>query len=212
MKTVNFKGNRDINKMIGFEFFFGIVIGFLGFALYDVLKCFLWMKRLVIHVERCPETKFVVERKSAACNEETQESLPDEEECDDFDDVIAKVRKTKRRRRSKPSQPEKMDPLFSELKTLSSELYKGFAEDGALSISKLFTRPDGTKMRGCSSMLESLSKGEQPSSEDIKQMREEFSEAMQSFFAGEMTEEEKEKERKDSEIIMDRLQKLNIES
>nr|QBK91936.1 MAG: hypothetical protein LCPAC304_02780 [Pithovirus LCPAC304] len=190
--------------MFGMEFIVGLVLGVLGFALYDVLKCSLWMKRIIIHVERCPETKFILEKS-------VSENLVDkiEVEDEDLEEVIAKVRQSENKQRlkkvSKKDTTTGIDQLFTEVKALSNDLMKRFSEED---VTTLFSTSD---MSGLNKMLKFFSTGEYPSPEDLKHLQEELADSLQTMFCGKLTDLEKEEERKDSEIVLNRLQEIHKE-
>jgi len=64
-------------------------------------------------------------------------------------------------------------------------------------------------MNGMYKIFENVAKGENPDPREMKKMREEISDAFQQFFCDPMTEEDKEAERKDSDIILNRLKEIH---
>ncbi len=192
--------------MFGMEFIIGLVLGVLGFAVYDMLKCSLWMKRIIIHVERCPETKFILEK---SVSENLDRSVEVEEE--DLEEVIAKVRQSKNKQRlkkvSKKDTTKGMDQLFTEMKTLTNDLMKRFSENE--DVTTLLS--NASDMSGLNKMLTFFSTGEYPSPEDLKHLQEELADSLQTMFCGKLTDLEKEEERKDSEIVLNRLQEIHKE-
>ncbi len=196
--------------MFGMEFIIGLVLGVLGFALYDMLKCSLWMKRIIIHVERCPETRFILE-KSVSENLVDKIEVEEEDLEEDLEEVIAKVRQSKSKQRlkkvSKKDTTTGIDQLFTEVKTLANDLMERFSEGE--DVTTLLS--NASDMGGLNKILKFFSTGERPSPEDLKHFQEELSDSIQTIFCGKMTDLEKEEERKDSEIVLNRLQEIHKE-
>lgn len=136
---------------------------------------------------------------------------------EDIEDIIAKVRNKGKSKKTKAAKPD-MGDFLKELKQLSDGLMKSIAADEANPLAKILTDcdpkemiKDNPHMQGVVKMLDGLSKGEGPSAEDMKQMQEGMTEMLSSLFNGELSTEEKETERRDSEIVLHRLLEIHNE-
>ena len=171
-------------------------MGIVAFGAYDLLKCMLWMKRIVIRIER-PEPLHPKVDEPVSTEEEYAHL---EEEEDDLTELIKKVRS-----RTPPDSADRSSiPLgqyISELTRISAMSMDEFMKD---------VPEDNKKMLdGMYKIFESVTKGEKPDPEEMKKIREEMSEAFQQMFCAPITEEEKEEERKDSDIILHRLKEIH---
>lgn len=149
-----------------------------------------------------------------AVDSQTEE---EEEEEEDIEDIIAKVRNKGKSKKTKTAKPE-MGDFLQELKQLSDGLMKSITADGDNPIAKILgdypkeMMEGNPHVQGVVKMLDSLSKGEGPTSEDMKQMQEGMTEMFSSLFNGELSTEEKETEQRDSEIVLHRLREIHNES
>lgn len=238
--------------MFSLELLLGILIGFLGFMTYDMVKHIL-IRSVIICVNNCDDLTLITSPKSIylrddsseekeheelgdSNNEEdtevkyqdiqdmlqgetvetTVDSQTDDEE-EDIENIITKVRNKSKSKKTKTAKPD-MGDFLKELKQLSDGLMKSIAADEANPLTKILTDcdpkemiKDNPHMQGVVKMLDGLSKGEGPSAEDMKQMQEGMTEMLSSFFNGELTTEEKETERRDSEIVLHRLREIHNE-
>lgn len=126
------------------------------------------------------------------CEEETEESV---------DDVIAKVRKENKQ---KPFtvKAEQLPDVMHELGSMASKLMKNISENKDNDIFKLAS--EGGAM---GNMFEKMLSGETPSQEEMDETLSKFREGMKSMFFPPSEEQEQ----RDSEIVLDRLQKIHNE-
>jgi len=208
-----FQKSKMLLSIITFEFLFGMFVGFFGFMTYDLVKCALWMNRIVIKIDRsinppCTPSKLRLPREvdCAPHKEEkksfNQEELDSDTEDEDLTAIIAKVRNQKKEENSPPSPPPNtFGQLFSELNKISTmsmdEFMKGVPNNNKQLVNDMFK------------IFDSATKGEKPDPEDMKKMTEEMADVLQQVFCGPMTEQEKAEERKDSDIILKRLKELH---
>lgn len=218
--------------MFSLELLLGILIGFLGFMTYDMVKHIL-IRSVIIYANNCDDLTLITSPKNVYLQdeigeEEEEEELDDDsdegetdDEEDDIEDVIAKVRskgKSRKPKDRKDANPD-MGDFLKELNQLSNGLMKTISADETNPLSKLLgdydpkeMMKDNPHMQGVVKMLDGLSKGEGPSAEDMKQMQEGMTEMLFSLFNGELSTEEKETERRDSEIVLHRLREIHNES
>lgn len=178
--------------------------GVFAFFAYDLLKCTLWMKRIVIKIER-PDPVHIklVEPKPKDMETIVDVSVDNEDE-DEEEDITALIKKVRNQKKPAhtdlPSTPP-FGQLISELTKISTISMDEFMKD----------IPEDNKnlMSGMCKIFESVAKGEKPDPTEMKKVREEMSDAFQQLFCDPMTEEDKEAERKDSDIILNRLKEIH---
>jgi len=235
--------------MFSLDLILGILVGFLGFMVYDMVKHVL-IRSVIICVNDCEDLTLIAPKnvylQEEIGEEEEEEELDDSDEGEtkkyrivqdlldskevelsvdsqtdeDIEDVIAKVRskgKSRKPKDRKDANPD-MGDFLKELKQLSNELMKTISADETNPLSKLLgdydpkgIMKDNPHMQSVVKMLDGLSKGEGPSAEDMKQMQEGMTEMLSSLFNGELSTEEKETERRDSEIVLHRLREIHNE-
>lgn len=189
-------------SIITFDFMLGMFVGFLGFMSYDLIKCALWMKRIVIKIERSisspstfhlPSDSEITSPKKKSENREEDFDLDEDE---DLSTIIDKVRNQKKEETPSPDI-NPLGQLLSELKNIDKVIKDV---------------PDNNKqlINGMFKIFESATKGEKPDPEIMKNITEEMTDVVQRVFYGPMTEKEKEEERKDSDIILKRLKDLHV--
>ena len=197
--------------MIHLEFLYGLFIGiFLGVTLFSRITKWFGVSSNKLNKSLLSEGK---QEKTGKLTKD--QSVDEDIDEDEISAVISKTRKEKSYKKETD-----IGILVDDLKQLSSGLMKSIptsiSENTENDLAKLISDlpriteeiRNNPTMQNMYTIVDKMGKGDSFSEDDIRKMQEGMTDMVSSIFGGEITETETQQQKRDSEIILDMLNKI----
>jgi len=207
--------------MIHLEFLYGLFIGiFLGVTLFSRITKWFGVSSNKLNKSLLSEGKQEKTGKLIK-DQSVDEDIDQDEDIDediDEDEISAVISKTRKEKSYKKETD--IGILVDDLKQLSSGLMKSIptsiSENTENDLAKLISDlpriteeiRNNPTMQNMYTIVDKMGKGDSFSEDDIRKMQEGMTDMVSSIFGGEITETETQQQKRDSEIILDMLNKI----